>query len=245
MANKTQEELNLMGALISTGILIPLESSSADSEVTVLCRLTKGRESVWLTAVQELLETADQAGFKAHICKLFMHRNGKLCSAWNISLRGHDQDSTIQAVGIVSNILEQWKPSLMDEEEPQATAPDRIPYNELPAELPRPAPRQQRPAAQPRPRTDQEAMQQIMQGGRRPTPHSPQGLIPLGGRQDPAEQEFTATHTEYTRDDGRVVIIDEVPLPHVGADFNRPSQPTWSEEHGKFVGGGKGAKNVG
>ena len=249
MANCTQEELNLKSALISTGILIPLESSASEMEVTVLCRLTKGQESVWLQAVNELLETAEQAGFKAHICKIFLRRDGKLCSAWNIGIRGSSLEQTAQAVEIVSNVLGQWKPSLIAaEDEPRRPLPDRLPYeqDEEPRTQPVMAPNNRAPRPQqPRPRTDQEAMQQIMEQPRRGTPHTPQGMQPLGVRSDPPQQDFTARHFERQRDDGKIEIVDEIPLPHVGGDYNRPSQPVWSEKHGKYIGGGKGAKGIG
>lgn len=42
-------------------------------------------------------------------------------------------------------------------------------------------------------------------------------------------------------DDGNVVEESIMPLPHIKKDMNVPSKPIWSEEHGRMVGGGRGA----
>jgi hypothetical protein len=41
---------------------------------------------------------------------------------------------------------------------------------------------------------------------------------------------------------GKEVIIQEMPLPNVVRDLNKPTKPVWSEKHSKFIGGGRGAK---
>lgn len=48
-----------------------------------------------------------------------------------------------------------------------------------------------------------------------------------------------------TDEDGKLVEITEMPLAHVRQDLNVPSKPTWSAEHGRYIGGGKGAKSTG
>jgi hypothetical protein len=51
--------------------------------------------------------------------------------------------------------------------------------------------------------------------------------------------------SKMTDEEGRLIEVTEMPLPHVRHDLNIPSKPIWSEEHGRYVGGGKGAKPTG
>lgn len=48
-----------------------------------------------------------------------------------------------------------------------------------------------------------------------------------------------------TDEEGKLVEITEMPLAHVRQDLNVPSKPIWSNEHGRYIGGGKGAKSTG
>lgn len=48
-----------------------------------------------------------------------------------------------------------------------------------------------------------------------------------------------------TDSEGNRIEITEMPIPHVGKDLNTPSKPVWSAEHGRFIGGGRGATYTG
>jgi hypothetical protein len=51
--------------------------------------------------------------------------------------------------------------------------------------------------------------------------------------------------SKTTDEEGRLIEVTEMPLPHVSRDLNVPSKPIWSPEHGRYIGGGKGAKPTG
>lgn len=46
-------------------------------------------------------------------------------------------------------------------------------------------------------------------------------------------------------EDGKLHEIVEMPLAHQKKALNAPSAPRWSEQHGKYVGGGRGATHIG
>lgn len=48
-----------------------------------------------------------------------------------------------------------------------------------------------------------------------------------------------------TDSDGMPIEEFEMPLPHQSKPMNVPTAPVWSEEHGKYLGGGRGARHTG
>ncbi len=49
---------------------------------------------------------------------------------------------------------------------------------------------------------------------------------------------------QWTDDNGKQWEESVMPLPHAHKDLNIPSKPVWSEEHGRYVGGSRGAKST-
>lgn len=49
---------------------------------------------------------------------------------------------------------------------------------------------------------------------------------------------------QWIDDNGKQWEESVMPLPHAHKDLNVPSKPRWSEEHGRFIGGQRGAKKT-
>lgn len=73
-------------------------------------------------------------------------------------------------------------------------------------------------------------------------PSQPQPQQPRGT----GERTFSprVIQSGFDQNTQREIEVIELPLPNTSKDLNKPSKPVWSEEHNKWIGGGKGATNV-
>ncbi len=211
-------ELNLKSALISTGLVQPVESSSKKGRLEVMCRQIAGQEKPWLDVVTQLLETAESTNLTFHICRRYVLKDGMLVFGWHIQIEATTKGMDA-AVVVVAQILAKSRPTLgAPIQRPQAAATTKQPFR--------------RPAAPGQHPVKLAAMR-----------------APAGGSEiedAPEGYEFKETVVvDRVDEDGTRHVETEVPLPHVYRDSNVPSKPIYNSNLGRFVGGGRGAKNSG
>lgn len=61
-------------------------------------------------------------------------------------------------------------------------------------------------------------------------------------QQETSSSSIRLVNKRQDGDTGEIIEEFEMPLPHQTKPMNVPSTPTWSETHGRYVGGGRGAR---
>lgn len=208
------EMLDLKSALLSTGLVLPVDSHAYRGHLDVMCRQIPGQEKPWLEVITQLLEVSEAKGLNYHVCRRYIRKDGKLVFGWHIQIEA-DKAGMKEAVESACKVMALAKPSLV------APPPPRD------IQMPQPYRRAAAPGQHP---------QKLAA-----VPRSPgsQAFVP----EAPPGYEFKETTLVDELDaDGKRHVETLVPLPHVYGDLNTPSKPVYNEALGRYVGGGRGAR---
>jgi hypothetical protein len=203
--------MQLQSALIATGLVQPVSEKARGGYVEILCRQVPGQERPWLQVVDKLLMLAQETGQEFHICRRYVLKNGQMVFGWHLAFECKNV-KTLQSVvdSVVKNVLEQSRPSLHE-----------------------PEPARQEPAV-----VSQAASRAPLAPGRHPAnraavPRAPGEPGTVVGT-PPATVGLTVVQN-FRDEHGKVTIVEEMALPHVYEEMNRPN----SKGRGaKLTGGG-------
>lgn len=191
-------EFELKSALLSTGLLQPISSEATSKSVSVMCRGVPGQDRAWLRTMESLL-VLNGIPF-LHVCKRFVAKDGKMVFGWHISVDVKSAKTLKSSVGWLCNFLSTVKPELVTTEQETAV--------------------EVRQPAGPSPSNEYLKMAKGMPPPRAP---GPPGL----SHQPPPPEEFKFTKkvvSKKTDEKGRVTITEEMPLPHVYQELNKPNE---------------------
>lgn len=117
-------EFSFKSALMSTGLVQPVESTSKGGKLSALCRQVPGQEAGWLQVLPRLLKASEEFGFDLHLCRKYVLRNGRLVYGWYIGVESKNTKSLMDAVINLNEILSKAKPIL---NKPAHLAPGKHP----------------------------------------------------------------------------------------------------------------------
>lgn len=155
-----------------------------------------GQERPWLVVADSLLSFAEDSGTDVHLCRKYLRKNGRMVFGWHIALTAPPR-RLLQVVGGVQQLLALAAPELEDAlAGVQGGPPARASAPDDVAPPPG-APRVPEPASA---RADSAAA-------------PPSGFVP----------SIRVVRNEVDPETGRVIIEEEIPLPHVYHELNRPT----------------------
>jgi len=199
--------VQLQSALACTGVVQPvsMKDKSEDGYLEVLCRQVPGQEKVWLEAVDKLLLLEEQANpllGSLHVCRRYLRKNAQMVFGWHLAITCVDR-SALQLVveGIIEKVLTDLRPSLGTVAQPVRLEPAVVPQAVSRAPL--------APGRHPPPRTM--------------PPHPPNAPGTVVGVPPPSGSARLKVVQNFRDDNGKVTIIEEMALPHVYAEMNRPN----------------------
>jgi hypothetical protein len=213
-------ELELKSALLGTGLVQPVESvirgGGRRAEIEVLSRQTPGSEAVWLRVVDRMLAVQETLPVSIHVCRRYVRKNGKLVFGWNIGVSGSMAEIEASVRAILPLLLE-VRPEL---EVPIGATSVRTLLGQAP--VADESEEASGSAQEPAPRTHS----QPLAPGQHPPPREalprPPGAAASGVT---PPQGFTPT-IRVVRNEvdekGQIRIEEEMPLPHVYRQMNRP-----------------------
>jgi len=205
--------MQLQSALIATGLVQPVSEKSRGGYVEILCRQIPGQEKVWLQVVDKMLIFAEERKTvlqEFHVCRRYVRKGGQMAFGWHIALTCKNV-KTLQAgvENLIEEVLELARPSL---DEPEPARPE-------PAVVPQASSRPLAPGRHP--------------SARAAPPRAPGAPGTVVGT-PPATVGLTVVQN-FRDEHGKVTIVEEMALPHVYAEMNRPN----SKGRGaKLTGGG-------
>lgn len=221
----TKVEMILQDALMTTGVVVPRQTSSKGGRVDVLCRPVPGSDRPLMAMVDQLLAGAEKAGVPVHVCKKFVRKDGKMVFGWNFSVESKTVKELADAVAKVKAVLDAVELAII----PKEDAPEQL------AQEPEAAP------AQPGPKSEYKTDQQVArslgitidsQAGRlgRLAPTKSTTQYKVGEKVSGPRISLVQTGQDT---DGRPIMVAEMPLPHVTRELNVPNEK------------GKGASYIG
>lgn len=218
-------EMTLKSALLSTGLVQPVDSKVRKGRVEVLCRQVPGQEKSWLNVVEKILTASEEASQDVHLCRRYVLRDGQMLFGWHIQVDAEKVKDLMAAVEVVVQVLASAKPSL----------------DVAPKEPPRPPTVPRQNVQQPR---------RPLAPGQHPPKAPAHPRAPSGGpgtaHEAPAGFSFEKrTVLKKREENGMEMIVEEMPLPHIHSELNVPSRPRIDPKTGKSVGGGRGASYTG
>lgn len=195
-------DLALQSALMSTGLVQPLEVKGRGGRVEILCRQMPGQEGPWLRVVETLLVALQSiVPSPLHVCRRYVLKDGKLAFGWHLGFETPNTKALQAVVEVAVQVLGTAKPEL-----PSVTAyeaQDEVTAAVVPAARSRAlAPGQHPPRREPVPRA----------------PGAPARL----DAPPPGRVEAIRVVKREVGEDGRQTIVEEMPLPHVYRDLNKP-----------------------
>lgn len=104
----TKAELELKSALISTGLVLPVESEGKGGHVSILCRQVPGQDKAWLQIVKELLEEESTL----HLCRRYLVKYKQLVFGWHIEFTVKNSKAAEVMVESLNKVLSKAKPTL-------------------------------------------------------------------------------------------------------------------------------------
>lgn len=217
----SKASMQLQSALIATGLVQPVSEKSKGGYVEVLCRQIPGQEKPWLKVVESLLTYADGAegslNFELHICRRYVRKNGQMVFGWHISITSRSAKVLWLSVEhVVAEVLSKATPSLegpVTEERPAPQVVSQAPQ----ADNRRPLAPGQHPQNQSAP----------------PRLPGPPGAVI--GTPPPGFKPSVRVIQNFRDENGKQTIIEEMQLPHVYAELNRPNA---KGKGARFTGGG-------
>ena len=207
--------MQLQSALIATGLVQPVSEKARGGYVEILCRQIPGQEKVWLQVVDKMLIFAEERTTELqelHVCRRYVRKGGQMAFGWHIALTCKNV-KTLQAgvENLIEEVLNLARPSLNEPEPVIRPEPSVVP---------------------------QAASRAPLAPGRHPTvrnavPRAPGEPGTVVGT-PPATIGLTVVQN-FRDEHGKVTIVEEMALPHVYAEMNRPN----SKGRGaKLTGGG-------
>jgi hypothetical protein len=218
MSKKT---LQFQQALMSTGLVQPLSEKSKGGHIEFLCRQVPGQERGWLQAVDGFLKCEEELAdspkpFTLHLCRRYLRREGQMVFGWHVGIDAKSaKDLELVLDTLTVEVLEGLKPSLVTSQ----TGPVGPPEPPVAVAV---------------------AHQEPLSPGRHPPPRpaTPRAPNAPGTVIGTPPQDFSPTLrvVQNSRDDhGKVTIVEEMPLPHVYSDMNKPNA---KGRGAKLTGGG-------
>lgn len=190
-------EYELRSAILSTGLLQPVSSKKTAKSISILCRGVPGQDKIWLREMEELLGKFPDDSL--HVCKKFVSKDGKMVFGWHIGVDSTSPKSLKKSVQWLCEYLATFKPSLVSE-----------PVTAVAPHAPEP------PRAQPE-------VPNILKGMPPPRAPGPPGME--SQPPPPTLYKFEKkTLSKKTDGKGKVTLTEEVPLPHVYRELNRPTE---------------------
>jgi hypothetical protein len=200
-ADTGKAKLEFQSALIGTGLVQPVDFTATKKTVSVICRQVPGQERPWLKIVEGLLHAMGGIPVgEFHVCRRYVLKEGRMVFGWHLGIEVPDAHALVAAIGAAVAVLAQAKPSL--------APPAPEPYEEAPE-----------PAA-PRPGR---ALAPGQHPVRVPQPRQPGPPAQLGERPPGRVEGIRVVSRTVDEDTGKVIIEEEMPLPHVYRDLNKPA----------------------
>jgi hypothetical protein len=206
-------EYDLKSALLGTGMVQPVSSGfekGKNGRLWVLCRQLPHRERPWLKVVHLLLSVAEDMDVELHICRRYVLKEGRLVFGWYVGVSGPPRRVQRTVEGLLATLAGVEAPlDAVDEDGPSGRAIAAPGDEDGPVE---PERRFQLPVAP----------------GRRAGP--PVAVVRPPGApaavEDPPE-DFTprirVVRNTTDSETGRRIIEEEMPLPHVYREMNKPA----------------------
>ena len=190
----TKHEMNLRSALLTTGLVQPVESKSKGGYLEVLCRQIPGQEKPWLRIVEDLLKTCDD--LDTHVCRRYLMKNGSMVFGWHIAISVKKASELGAAMERISTVLASAAPVL----NPTYAVTPAVPQVQQHRRPLAPGQHPQQQNAPPRPPGEPGMYQE-----------PPPGFVPQ------------MTVIRRGKDQKGEVLIREMPLPHIYHDLNEPN----------------------
>jgi len=200
--------LQLQSALLSTGLVQPVDTKVGGGSVEVLSRQVPGQERAWLKVVGSLLETFEGSGdgVDLHICRRYLRKNGSMVFGWHLSLTCKSAKALKVAVEKAVGTLQGFKASLSGPSEEELDDDDI----EAAKAAPQPRSRPLAPGQHPK--------------NRKAVPRAPGKPGQVVGT-PPANFQPAIRVVQNTVDaKGKRHIVEEMPLPHVHREMNEPNE---------------------
>lgn len=198
--------LQLQSALLSTGLVQPVDTKVGGGSVEVLSRQVPGQERAWLKVVGSLLETFEGAGDDLHICRRYLRKNGSMVFGWHLSITSKSAKSLKVSVEKAVGALQAFKATLSGPTEEELDDDDI----EAAKAAPQPRSRPLAPGQHPK--------------NRKAVPRAPGKPGAVVGT-PPANFQPAIKVVQNTVDaKGKRHIVEEMPLPHVHREMNEPNE---------------------
>lgn len=199
--NTAKAELELKSALLGTGLLQPISSSYRSGRIEVLCRQIPGQEGPWLKLLAALLALDDGGAPSLHICRRYVLREGELAFGWHIQAEAPARKLSGLVVAMTA-VLSEARPQLTR----VGADPERV---QRPSQPARPGQHPPREAGLRAP------------GIPADVPPTPPGL----------DVSLKVIRKEIDEETGVTIIEEEMPLPHVYRELNRPTATGRGAKH--------------
>ena len=190
----TKTEIELHSALLSTGLVQPVEAESKGGSVSILCRQVPGQEREWLEALARMLAVAEENKIKVHLCRRYILRDGQMVFGWHIQVEASSAKALKTAVEPIAAVLKSARPRLTPQE--PIAVPPPLSSRAVRARIPAPG---------------------TTAHGR--SPNSPAQVQEAPDNFHPTLR----TVRDDVDDDGKRHIEQEFPIPHVYKELNAPN----------------------
>jgi hypothetical protein len=214
----TKMEMELRMGIMGTGLLQPVESSTGKGHLEVLSKVVPGQEKAWVALLDNVLELTE-GGVDLHVCRRYLRKKGRTVFGWHLAITAKNAKKLQEALDAVLAVLARAQPELAPEEPQEALAA----VLGAPARTPRVG--TLRPGQHPPP-----------QPGIPRAPGAPGGF-----GEEPENFVPTIRVVKKGVDaQGRPTSIEEMPLPHVYRELNKPAHKFGKGAKGINTGGGNG-----
>lgn len=106
-----KSKLSLESALVSTGMVQPVDGKVKGGHLEVLCRQVPGQESGWVGVVDQLLGLSVE-GVELHLCRRYLHKDGQMVFGWHVQVDCASGRALAAAVDVLVATLNQARPAL-------------------------------------------------------------------------------------------------------------------------------------
>jgi hypothetical protein len=114
----SKAELDLREALLSTGMVQPVQVGGTKKKISALCREVPGQAKPWLQVVTNVLQAAAAAEVEIHICRQYVWKNDQMVFGWFV---GFDCPSAKELTRRVN-----WLHDALRGVQPELVAPDAV-----------------------------------------------------------------------------------------------------------------------
>jgi hypothetical protein len=179
--------------LYNTGVLLPVSTESKGGKVSSMCRLAPGKDKEWPPLAEKILKAVDALGAEAHVCRRYVLREGSMVYGIHVSVEAKSAKQLKAA-------LTSMQHSVGSINAAPVTAPGAPVVKEV-----------------------YPAMSYAEY--RKYTSATPRALTDPA-KVDPPPPGFTYQSKRVQTsvgENGKVTIVDEVPLPHIHHEMNVPN----------------------